>query len=122
LLTSKEFSKHHTTGKIINISSIGGVNIFKNRIDYNISKSALINLTKVLAKELSPDFSVNCVCPGVIDLKTEPLIDNNYPSEHSIPMKRYADINDLFEVIYFFATCSHYITGQVLHIAGGLEL
>jgi NAD(P)-dependent dehydrogenase (short-subunit alcohol dehydrogenase family) len=37
-------------------------------------------------------------------------------------MKRYANIDDIFDAIYFFANSSPYITGQVLHITGGMEL
>jgi 3-oxoacyl-[acyl-carrier protein] reductase/pteridine reductase len=130
LLTAKEFAKQNIIdGRIINISSIGGVNIFKNRIDYNISKSAVIRLTEVLAKELAPNISVNCICPGIVDFGDDAILiaprrfsESKIPSKNKIPMQRYANIDDIFDAIYFFASSSHYITGQVLNITGGMEL
>ena len=107
-------------GKIINIASVGGTKIFKNRIDYNLSKNGVIHLTKILAKELAPNIAVNCICPGVVDFYNKS--NNDIPVRDSIPMKRYATIEELLEVVLFFATCSNYITGQTIYVSGGMEL
>jgi NAD(P)-dependent dehydrogenase (short-subunit alcohol dehydrogenase family) len=122
---SKEFAKIVTKqARIINISSLGGINIWKDRIDYNVSKSALIQLTKVLARALAPQISVNVVCPGYIDLSEHKSKNENKEkmSLQKIPMNRYGTVEDVFEAVYFFSSCSQFITGQVLIVDGGQSL
>lgn len=118
--TSKIFAKFaKPNSKIINIISIGGVQIWENRLLYNISKSAALQLNKSLARELAPNISVNAINPGFIILDEENDIDINPISLEKIPMKRYGNINDIFEAVFFFANSSNYITGQYLNIDGG---
>lgn len=122
--TSKIFVEYaRKNSRIINISSLGALEIWKNRIPYNVSKSALIQLTKALARELAPYISVNTVCPGAILFENEPSeSDSSMIKTNRIPMKRYATADDIFEAVYFFATCSNYITGQFLCVDGGASL
>jgi 3-oxoacyl-[acyl-carrier protein] reductase len=120
IYTSKIFSKYaKVNSKIINIISIGGVQIWENRLLYNISKSAALQLNKSLARELAPDISVNAINPGFIVLEEENGIDLKPISLEKIPMNRYGNINDIFEAVFFFANSSSYLTGQYLNIDGG---
>ena len=90
--------------RIINIASLGGLEIWKERIPYNVSKAAVIQLTKALARELAPKISVNCICPGTIDIPGEKAVEEpNFP-ESRIPMQRYGTVSDVFDAAYFFAT------------------
>jgi 3-oxoacyl-[acyl-carrier protein] reductase len=119
LFISKEFAKSaKDNSRIINIHSLGAVEIWKNRIDYNMSKSAALTLTKSIARELAPKISVNAINPGHIEME-EKASDSTKNNLDNIPMKRYANVNDIFDAVYFFATCSNYITGQYLNIDGG---
>ena len=119
MITTKEFIKSDIIdGRIINISSLGGINIFKHYIDYNVSKAGLIRLTQVLAKELAPNISVNCICPGIVRMDNEEI---NFPVE-KIPMRAFASTDDIVAAVVFFAMGSKYITGQVLNVSGGMEL
>lgn len=124
LFVSKIYSKYaKPESKIINIGSLGGLETWKGRIPYNISKTGLIQLTFSLAKELAPKIAVNCVNPGTISLPEEPNnIDSKPISIEKIPMKRYGTILDVFDAVYFFATCSNFITGQILSVDGGYHL
>ncbi|MGI6369638.1 MAG: SDR family oxidoreductase [Ignavibacteria bacterium] len=118
-ITTREFVKHSSkNAKVINFASLGGLEIWEKRISYNVSKSAVIQLTKALARELAPNIAVNCICPGLVK------IDENYFSipEENIPMKRYATIDDVFELAYFLSTCTNYITGQIISVDGGMSL
>jgi len=116
-----EFARKNS--KIVNISSLGAFEIWKNRIPYNVSKSAIIQLTRALARELAPFVSVNTVCPGAIYFETEPSEnDSAMLKANKIPMKRYAAPEEIFEAVYFFSTCSNYITGQFLCVDGGASL
>jgi len=119
IITTKEFIKSGPSdGRIINIASIGGIDIFKNHIDYNVSKAGLIRITQVLAKELAPNISVNCICPGIVKIGDEII---NFSLE-KIPMKRFATTDDIISAVDFFAIGSRYITGQIVNVAGGMEL
>lgn len=124
LFISKVFAKYAEEGsKIINIGSLGGIETWKGRIPYNISKSGVIQLTRSLAKELAPKISVNCVNPGTILIPEEPNnIDSAPLPIERIPMKRFGTILDLFDAVYFFATCSNFITGQTISVDGGYHL
>ena len=125
-LTSREFYKSiindsknaKNNSKIINFSSLGGLKIWDKKTPYNVSKSAVIQLTMALARELAPLISVNCICPGVVRIDND---EDIFIPETKIPMQRYATVEDIFELVYFFATSTNYITGQVVTVDGGLE-
>lgn len=119
LYTTKFFTKYAVgNSRIINIASVGGLEVWKHRIPYNVSKAGVIKLTKVLAKELAPRFSVNSICPGTITFEEEPVTE----SAEKYPMKRFATVQDLFDAAYFFATATNYITGQNICVDGGFTL
>ncbi len=106
--------------RIINVASLGGLEVWKHRIPYNVSKAAVIHLTKALARELAPRLSVNCVCPGAISIPDEPSeSDSAMIPPSRIPMQRHGTTEDVCSAVYFFATCSPYITGQILSVDGG---
>ncbi len=110
-------------GRIIAISSIGAVEVWKDRIDYNVSKSALVTLVQTLARSLAPSISVNTVAPGAIVMPDEPsTADSAVASVERIPMGRYGTPDDVFDAVMFFATCTPYITGQLLTVDGGYRL
>jgi len=124
LYTSQIYSEYKKKGsRIVNIASLGGLEIWKNRIPYNISKSGAIQLTKALARELAPDIAVNCICPGSILVDEEPSItDTTLIDIKKIPMGRLGCVDDVFDAAWFFANCSSYITGQVITVDGGYHL
>ena len=123
LLCAREFTKYAQDGaKIINFASLGAYEIWKQRMPYNVSKAGVIQLTKALARELAPKISVNSVSPGSIFIPDEVSPQDGAIKEDRIPMKRYGSIDDVFDAVYFFATCSPYITGQNLNIDGGFHL
>ncbi len=114
---------HKGIFRIINIASLGGIETWKYRTAYNVSKSGVIQLTKSLASELAPKFIVNCICPGAISQPNDfSEQDAGLVPIQRIPMGRYGDADDIFDAIYFFSTCSPYITGQILTVDGGYHL
>lgn len=112
-------------GSIINISSIGGLSPETHLGIYNVSKSALIMLTKVLAKELgSANIRANVVCPGLIQTKfSEALWSNEQILEQSLqdlPLKRIGQADDLAGIaLYLASEASAYTTGAVFTVDGG---
>lgn len=118
--TSQYFSQlAKPNSRIINIASLGSIEVWKGRLPYHISKSSLLHMTRALAVELAPNISVNSVSPGAIFIPEEPADDSSLISVDKIPMKRYGSADDIFDAVYFFATTSNYITGQNINVDGG---
>lgn len=118
--TSQYFSQlAMPNSRIINIASLGGYEIWKGRLPYHISKSALLHMTRALAVELAPNISVNSVSPGAIQVIEDPAMDSSLIPIDKIPMKRYGTPDDIFDAVYFFATTNSYITGQDIIVDGG---
>lgn len=122
IFTSKVFAEYaNENAKIINILSLGGLQIWKERIPYNITKAASIQLNKALARELAPNITVNAINPGFIVLEEDNDTDIKPISLDKIPMKRYGNIEDIFDAVFYFANATNYITGQYLNIDGGFN-
>jgi 3-oxoacyl-[acyl-carrier protein] reductase len=128
-LCSKAVSKtmmSQRSGKIINIGSIVGSVGNAGQVNYSASKAGLIGLTKSLAKELgSRNILVNCISPGfVLTPMTEKLtVEQMQQYLSTIPIKKAAIPADISKVVSFFASDdSNYVTGQVLHVDGGLAI
>jgi NAD(P)-dependent dehydrogenase (short-subunit alcohol dehydrogenase family) len=120
LFTSNIFSQFaKANSKIINIVSLGALQIWKERIPYNISKAASYQLTKALARELAPRITVNTVNPGFIILEEDNFTDLSKLSLDKIPMGRYGNIDDIYSAVSFFANSSNYITAQYINVDGG---
>jgi 3-oxoacyl-[acyl-carrier protein] reductase len=114
-------------GKIVNISSIRGIGHCGREgvMDYSASKTAVIGLTKTMAKELAPYINVNSVAPGHTKTEmTAPLPDEIKQNmiEGSY-LKRMAEPEDIAKAILFMASGdADFITGQVLLVDGGFSL
>jgi NAD(P)-dependent dehydrogenase (short-subunit alcohol dehydrogenase family) len=120
-ICSQEFAKYSSEqSKIVNIVSNGAFEIWKDRLPYNVSKAAAIQLTKAMAKALAPKIAVNAVCPGSILMPDDPSENDAFlQNPMSIPMKRHGAVSDIFEAVWFFANCTNFITGQYISVDGG---
>ena len=117
-------TQHGSVGRIVSIGSLGAHEIWRDRIAYNVSKSALHTMVQTLARGLAPVISVNSVAPGIIEQPSD-------VAEHErsglvgldrIPMQRYGNIDDVFEAVWFFTNATPYITGQTILVDGGYHL
>jgi len=108
-------------GAIVNIASLGAFQTWRNRIPYNTSKSALLGLTRALARSLAPHIPVNAVAPGVIEIPEEPAEGSLLAAER-IPFRRHGNVEDIFRAVWFLGVEARYITGQTLIVDGGLHI
>jgi NAD(P)-dependent dehydrogenase (short-subunit alcohol dehydrogenase family) len=106
-------------GRIVNLSSLGGIRPWSQHAHYNASKAGVIMLTKALSKAFAPKVTVNSVAPGVIlfgepDERTERLICKT-------PAGRPGTPEDIADAVTFFLTATNFVTGQILAVDGGLS-
>ncbi len=109
-----------TSGRIVNIGSLGGSHPWATHAHYCTSKAALHMLSQTMAKAWAPEISVNCVAPGMI-VQGE-VGDAYLHFAEKTPMRRNGTAEDIAAAVLFFATGPHFITGQLLTVDGGLGL
>lgn len=114
------------SGKIINVASIVGVSGNPGQANYVAAKAGVIGLTKSAAKELaSRNILVNAVAPGFISTDmTDALTDEQREGMLSlIPLAKLGEPEDVAKVVRFLASDdANYITGQTIHIDGGMVM
>ncbi|TMJ66713.1 MAG: 3-oxoacyl-[acyl-carrier-protein] reductase [Alphaproteobacteria bacterium] len=111
-------------GRIINISSISGVIGNPGQGNYSASKAGIIAMSKSLAREVAArGITVNCIAPGFISTPMTDALNEKQTSaikEH-IPSQKFGTPDDIAAAAVFLAsTEAAYMTGQTLHVNGGL--
>jgi len=113
-------------GRIINIASVVAFTGNPGQVNYSASKAGLIGLTKTLAKEYaSRGITVNAVAPGFIQTAMTEKLPEKVKEEmlRTIPLQRFGTTMDVANAIIFLALPeSGYITGQVIHVNGGMYM
>ncbi len=108
------------SGAIVNISSVVGVFGNAGQANYAASKAGLIGFTKSLAKEFgSRGVTANVVAPGFIETDMTESVPKEQLLQH-IPLGRLGAPEDIAKAVLFLITSGDYITGQVIHVDGGL--
>ncbi|MBT2691412.1 3-oxoacyl-[acyl-carrier-protein] reductase [Bacillus sp. ISL-55] len=114
------------SGRIINISSIVGVSGNPGQANYVAAKSGVIGLTKTTAKELSTrGITVNAIAPGFITTDMTDKLNEDVKTEmlKQIPLARFGEPKDIARTVIFLASeDSAYMTGQTLHVDGGMVM
>lgn len=113
-------------GRIINMASVVGVMGNAGQANYVASKAGLIGLTKTAARELAPrGITVNAVAPGFIDTPMTAGLSEKVKEAMlaQVPLGRIGQPEDVAEVVAFLASeKASYITGQVIHVNGGMYM
>jgi 3-oxoacyl-[acyl-carrier protein] reductase/pteridine reductase len=111
--------KRQGSGRIVNISSLGGIRPWAEHAHYCASKAGVIMLTRALAKAWAPGITVNSVAPGVIPF--EDIDERGKRMIEYTPAKRGGTPDEIADAVVYFLTASNFVTGQVLAIDGGLS-
>ena len=110
--------KSQGRGRIINLSSLGGILPWPSYTHYCVSKAGSIMLTRCLARALAPEILVNSVAPGTIQFPSD-APDEEYI--HRVPLRRTGTGEDIADAALYLATAD-FVTGQVLVVDGGRTL
>jgi 3-oxoacyl-[acyl-carrier protein] reductase len=128
-LCTKAALKHMTkqrAGTIINIASIVGAMGNAGQVNYVASKAGLIGMTKTIAREYANrNITANAVAPGFIDTAMTQALSENVRQElaKQIPLGRLGSSQDVANAVRFLASpAAAYITGQVIHVNGGMYM
>jgi 3-oxoacyl-[acyl-carrier protein] reductase len=113
-------------GRIINISSVVGVTGNPGQVNYTAAKAGVIGITKSAARELSSrGITVNCIAPGFIDTDMTRELSDEVRSElvKGIPLAKLGRAEDIANTAVFLASeGAAYMTGQTLHVDGGMYM
>ncbi len=113
-------------GRIVNVTSAAGVMGTPGQANYSAAKAGLIGLTRSSARELAHwGILVNAVAPGLIETDMITTLPGNVREAYvaQIPLKRAGTAREVAEVVRFLASeGAGYITGQVIHVNGGLYM
>jgi NAD(P)-dependent dehydrogenase (short-subunit alcohol dehydrogenase family) len=110
-------------GSVINVSSIGGLGVERGIGWYNVTKAAVLHITRQLAYELAPDVRVNALAPGLVKTKLSRALWEGPGEERiaaRIPLHRLGLTDDIASAALFLASDeASWITGQTLVVDGG---
>ena len=113
-------------GRIINIASVSGVAGNPGQVNYSAAKAGLIGLTKAMAREYaSRNITVNSIAPGYIETEMTSLLEENTRQQikSEIPLAAFGTPEDIAgAVAYLVSEDGRYITGQTLHVNGGMYM
>jgi len=128
-LCTKAAARHmmkQRTGKIVNVASIVGVSGNPGQANYVAAKAGVIGLTKTTAKEFATrNIHVNAVAPGFISTDmTDALSEEQQQGMLAmIPLEKFGQPEDVAKTVRFLASSdADYITGQTIHIDGGMVM
>ena len=113
-------------GRIINISSVSGIFGNPGQGNYAASKAGMIGMTKSLAREVAPrGITANCIAPGFIETPMTQALNEKQTAtiKEAIPAQAFGKPEDIAAAaVYLASTEARYMTGQTLHINGGMVM
>ena len=113
-------------GRVINITSVVGVSGNPGQVNYAAAKAGMIGMSKALAREVATrGITVNCIAPGFIDSPMTRALDEKQRDEilATIPIGRLGSDKEIgAAVVYLASSEAAYVTGQTVHVNGGMAM
>ena len=105
--------------KVINMADLGGLQPWPGFAAHSVSKAGVVMLTKVLARALAPEVTVNAIAPGAVLVPDEYEAEERDRLARSTPLKRLGSPADAVAALLYLAESADFVTGDVLVVDGG---
>lgn len=109
-------------GKVVNLADLSGVQPWPGFAAHSISKAGVVMLTKVMARSLAPDVTVNAIAPGAVLVPDEYDADERERLARSTPLRRLGNPADVIAALLYLLEGGDFVTGEVLVVDGGRHL
>jgi pteridine reductase len=106
-------------GKIVNLADLAGLEPWPGFAAHSISKAGVVMLTKVLARSLAPDVTVNAIAPGAVLVPEEYSAEERERLARSTPLRRLGSPSDVAAALLYLLEGGDFVTGDILVVDGG---
>ena len=106
-------------GKIVNMADLAGLEPWPGFAAHSISKAGVVMLTKVLARTLAPEITVNAIAPGAVLVPEEYSADERERLARSTPLRRLGNPSDVVSALFYLLEGGDFVTGEILVVDGG---
>jgi pteridine reductase len=111
-----------TSGKIVNLADLGGLEPWPGYAAHSVSKAGVVMLTRVLARSLAPEVTVNAIAPGSVLVPDEYSEAERTRLAESTPLRRLGQADDAVQAMLYLLEHADFVTGDVLVVDGGRVL
>jgi pteridine reductase len=109
-------------GKVVNMADLSGIEPWSGFAVHSISKAGVVMLTKVLARSLAPEVTVNAIAPGAVLVPDEYDVEERERLVRTTPLRRLGGPSDAISALLYLLEGGDYVTGEVLVVDGGRHL
>ncbi len=109
-------------GKIINLADLGGLEPWPGYAAHSVSKAGVVMLTRVLARSLAPEVTVNAIAPGAVLVPDDYSEAERIRLAESTPLRRLGQPDDVVQAMLYLLERADFVTGDVLVVDGGRVL
>jgi len=106
-------------GKVVNLADLAGLQPWPGFAAHSISKAGIVMLTKVLARSLAPDVTVNAIAPGAVLVPEEYDAEERDRLARATPLGRLGSPSDVVSALLYLLEAGDFVTGEVLVVDGG---
>lgn len=106
-------------GKVVNLADLAGLEPWPGFAAHSVSKAGVVMLTKVLARSLAPDVTVNAIAPGAVLVPEEYDAEERDRLARATPLRRLGSPSDVVSALLYLLEGGDFVTGEVLVVDGG---
>ena len=109
-------------GKVINLADLAGLEPWPGFAAHSVSKAGVVMLTKVLARSLAPEVTVNAIAPGAVLVPEEYDAEERERLARATPLRRLGSPSDVIAALLYLLEGGDFVTGEVLVVDGGRHI
>jgi pteridine reductase len=106
-------------GKVVNLADLAGLQPWPGFAAHSVSKAGIVMLTRVLARSLAPEVTVNAIAPGAVLVPEEYDADERDRLARATPLRRLGSPGDVVAAMLYLLEGGDFVTGEVLTVDGG---